>query len=122
MRRDGDTRRADNRADEATRVHFSRLFAECVGDLADHVNTAALARRRVQTIERLRGFDRSHRPARVDAVRIDHAAVVPGCDGRQAPLEIEPVGGLIEQLQESPRDVAESDQGEGEFRLSHARR
>ncbi len=73
----------------------------------------------IETIERLAAFDRGDGAARVDARGIDDAAVMARRDADDLPGEVETIGGLAEQLDEAPRDVAEPDQDQRELGLVH---
>ena len=56
------------------------------------------------------------RPRGIDAVGVDDAAVMARGDRDEPPVEVEPVGDLVEQPQKPPADVAEADKRQGELR------
>ena len=75
----------EHRRLDADQPAFGGIVGHRVGDLADHVDAAALARRRVEAIERLAALDGGDRAARVDALGIDDAAVMARRDADDLP-------------------------------------
>ena len=110
----------EHRGLDADHAALGRFVRQGARDLADHVQSAALARLRVETIQRLPGLDQRQGAGDVHPVRIDHRAMTARGDGDDAPFEIQALGHFRQQPHEPPPDVAEPDQDERQRGRAHA--
>jgi hypothetical protein len=96
------------------------IVGECIRQLADQIDPAALTRTLIEPIERLRRFHHRKCACRIDALDIEDAAMVSRRDADEPPGEIELFGSFLEQAYESPGHVAEADKRDRQFRIGHA--
>ena len=98
---------------------FGGIVGKAFRNLADQIDAAALPRRIVQRRQRLAFVRTSECFRGIDPLALDRAAMMAGANRDETPVEVQAIGGFVEQAEESSADVAETDKSQGNLRIAH---